>query len=145
MWPLCWPTSPLCWPVLQVVPWVIRKNKWQWAIGRGKQFVNKVISHFWRISTQFQAKKMFFFLLCSGKMRKFLVTSYQSETNIFILRTFQTPARRKYLSFVRNVLILNACNFQNKILSSLTCVLINLFIKCILEDGFKDSCVMKIL
>ena len=57
---MCWPTSPLCWHVLQVVPWVIRKNKWQRAIRKRKQFVNKVMSHFWRISTQFQAKKFFF-------------------------------------------------------------------------------------
>ena len=44
-----------------------------------------------------------------------------------------------------NTLILNAYSFQKKKLSNSTCVLIYSLTKCILEDGFKDSCVLKIL
>ena len=45
---------------------------------------------------------------------------YQSQTNIFVLRTFRTPARREYSSFVRNVLMsknTNGCTIKlaNKI------------------------------
>ena len=41
------------------------------------------------------------------------------------------------------MLILNTCSFQNNMLSNLTCVLIYSLTKCVLEDGFKDSCVLK--
>ena len=44
-----------------------------------------------------------------------------------------------------NMLILNTCSFQKKILSNLTCVLIYSLPKRVLEDGFKDSCVLKAL
>ena len=43
-----------------------------------------------------------------------------------------------------SVLNLNTCSFQ-KMLSNLTCVLIYLLIQCVLDDGFIDSCVLKIL
>ena len=43
------------------------------------------------------------------------------------------------------MLILNTCNFQKKILSKLTCVLIYSLTKCVLKDGFEDICVPKIL
>ena len=36
------------------------------------------------------------------------------------------------------------CSFQKKMLSNLTCVLIYSLTKYVLEDGFKDSCVLKI-
>ena len=42
-----------------------------------------------------------------------------------------------------SVLNLNTCSFQ-KMLSNLTSVLIYLLIQCVLEDGFIDSCVLKI-
>ena len=44
-----------------------------------------------------------------------------------------------------NMLILNTCSFQKKMLSNLTWVLIYALTKCVLEDGFKDSCVLKML
>ena len=36
-------------------------------------------------------------------------------------------------------------DFQKKMLPNLTCVLITSLTKCVLEDGFNDSCVQKIL
>ena len=44
-----------------------------------------------------------------------------------------------------NMIVLNTCSFQKKMLSNLTCVLIYLLTECIFEDGFKDSCAMKIV
>ena len=43
-----------------------------------------------------------------------------------------------------NILILNKCSFQ-KMLSNITCVLIYSLTNCVLEDGFKDCCLLKIL
>ena len=41
----------------------------------------------------------------------------------------------------RNLVILNTCSFHKKMLSNfLPCVLIYSLKKCVLEDGFKDSC-----
>ena len=37
-----------------------------------------------------------------------------------------------------NMTILNTWNFQNKMLSNLTCVLIYSLTECVLEDGFKN-------
>ena len=42
-----------------------------------------------------------------------------------------------------NMLILNTCSFQKRILFNWTCVLI--YSKCVLEDGFKGRYVLKIL
>ena len=58
-----------------------------------------------------------------------------------------------YCSFLRkelncdkeNMIISNRCSFQMKMLSSLTCVLIYSMAKCILEHGFKDTSVLKVL
>ena len=44
-----------------------------------------------------------------------------------------------------NMVILNTCSFRKKMLSNLTCVLIYSLTKYVLEDGFKDSSVLKIL
>ena len=38
-----------------------------------------------------------------------------------------------------------SCNFQKKMLSNLTCSDLRSLRKCALEDGLKDSCVLKIL
>ena len=43
------------------------------------------------------------------------------------------------------MLILNKGSFQKKMLSNLPCVLIYSLTKCVLEDGFKDSCALKSL
>ena len=40
---------------------------------------------------------------------------------------------------------LNKWNFQKKTLSSVTCVLNYSLTQCVLEDGFKDSCILKML
>ena len=42
-----------------------------------------------------------------------------------------------------DMLILDTCSFQQKMLSNLPCVLIFSLTKFVLEDGFKDSCVLK--
>ena len=47
--------------------------------------------------------------------------------------------------YKENMLILNTCSFQKNMLSNLTYVLIYSLKKCVLEDSFKDSCVLKIL
>ena len=44
-----------------------------------------------------------------------------------------------------NMIVLNTCSFQKKMLLNVTCVLIYLLTECVFEDGFKDSCVMKIM
>ena len=44
-----------------------------------------------------------------------------------------------------NMIMLNTCSFQKKMLSNLTCVLIYSLKKCVLEDGFKDCCALNIL
>ena len=41
--------------------------------------------------------------------------------------------------------LLNIFSFQKKMLSNLTCVLTYSMTKCVLEDGFKGNCVLKIL
>ena len=42
-----------------------------------------------------------------------------------------------------NMKIFNTCCFQMKMLSNLTCVLIYSLPKCVLEDDFKDSCILE--
>ena len=44
-----------------------------------------------------------------------------------------------------NMLILNTCSFQKKMLSNLMSVVIYSLTKCVLEDGLKSSCILKIL
>ena len=45
----------------------------------------------------------------------------------------------------KNVLNLNTCSFQRKMFSNLKYVLIYSLTTRVLEDGFKQSCVLKIL
>ena len=44
--------------------------------------------------------------------------------------------------YKENISILNSCSFQIKILSNVTCILIYSLTKWVLEDGFKDSCLL---
>ena len=44
-----------------------------------------------------------------------------------------------------NMIVLNTCSSQKKMLLTVTCVLIYLLTECVFEDGFKDSCVIKIM
>ena len=53
--------------------------------------------------------------------------------------------KKKKIAIKKILLILNICSFQKKMLSNLTYLLIYSLTKCIFEDGFKDSCVLKIL
>ena len=53
--------------------------------------------------------------------------------------------KKKKIVIKKILLILNIYSFQKKMLSNLTYVLIYSLTKCISKDGFKDSCVLKIL
>ena len=44
-----------------------------------------------------------------------------------------------------NMLNLNTCSFQKKILPNVTSVVIYLLTIYVIEDGFKDNCVLKTL
>ena len=64
---------------------------------------------------------------------------------IFVLAFHNSILKIKLNCDKENKLILNKCSFQKKMLPNLICVLIFLLTKCILEDGFEDNCVLKIL
>ena len=51
-------------------------------------------------------------------------------------------SKKKLCLYIKKACI---CSFQKKMLSNLTRVLIYLLTKCVLVDGFKDSCVLQIL
>ena len=63
----------------------------------------------------------------------------------FVLAFYNSFLRSELNCDEENMVILNACSFRKKMLSTFTCVQIYLLTKCFLEDGFKDSCVLKIL
>ena len=62
-------------------------------------------------------------------------------------KTFVLAFYNSFLKIVlncdkENMFILNKCSFQRKIVSNLTCVLIYSLTKFVLEDVFKDNCVL---
>ena len=62
----------------------------------------------------------------------------------FVLAFYSSFLKIKLNCDKENILILNTYSFQ-KMLSNLICVLIYSPSKFVLEDSFKDSCVLKIL
>ena len=64
---------------------------------------------------------------------------------IFGLAFYSSFLRKELNCDKENMIISNRCSFQMKMLSSLTCVLIYSMAKCILEHGFKDTSVLKVL
>ena len=61
----------------------------------------------------------------------------------FVLAFYNSFLKIELNCYKENMLILNTCSFQKRMLFNLTCVLI--YSKCLLEDGSKDSCVLRIL
>ena len=59
---------------------------------------------------------------------------------IFVLAFYNSLLKVELNCDKENMLILNTCSFQKKMLSNSTCALIYSLTKCVLEDGFKDGC-----
>ena len=64
--------------------------------------------------------------------------------NVFVL-AFYNSLLKIELNFDKENFIVNTCNFQKMMLSNLTGVLIYSLTKCVLEYGFKENYVLKIL
>ena len=65
--------------------------------------------------------------------------------NIFVLAFYNSFLKIELNFDKENFIIVNTCNFQKMMLSNLTGVLIYSLTKCVLEYGFKENYVLKIL